>query len=172
MDFNYEGHEFHIDDNTLTEDQQNKLKDFLKSLHKDEDPYDIKYGELYHYTNIYGNVGTAMFNSDKLDKRQILIGNGCKDREVAEWLAAFQTLNCLMLKYSIQHGGKKLLDKKGWDTTKYICFFNYDLGEWTVNERYNFCGNEIHFTTEEVARNCIDEVIIPFCKEHPELGYN
>lgn len=167
--------EYNLDN--LTAEQETKLADFLVTMQVEDDPFDIKGGDEAYCINEYGEVCyiSCVDDDDYWYHRLQAVANLCKDKELLKLRAAQETLSRLIWRYSIQHGGRKLLDKEAWEDRKigkWFCYYNYDESEWRVSNK-TVCrdSEQTFFVDHGTAVNCMREVIIPFCREHPELGY-
>ena len=157
------------------EELEKELAEFKKELdEKDKSPYHerrLNYGESYFAVH-----GTGYVNEDTEYEREVNDGhynnaNYFSDESFAKKVAAEQTLTNLLRKYTYEHGWSDDL----WDDTstpKYCVFYNEYIKQMEVDY---WLGNRylgvIWFVDTKTATNAIQEVVIPFVKEHPELGY-
>ena len=85
--------------------------------------------------------------------------------------ALHETLNRLLWRYSMEHGG----DEIDWSddiTPKWKIAFDYCQMKWKVYDMpYHKDVGVIYFNTKEISKNAIKEIIEPFIKEHPEFKW-
>lgn len=155
------------------EELEKELAKFKKELdEKDKSPYgDMKVKEGY-WTIL--STGTVMHDTDcyhSNDRSRFARGNYFSDASFAKKVAAEQTLTNLLRKYTYEHGwSDDLWDDK--DTPKYCVYYNGLSKQMTLDYWFsNKYLGVIYFVDKKTASNAIQEVVIPFVKEHPELGY-
>lgn len=86
--------------------------------------------------------------------------NYFRNKKLAEWVAVKQLLDRKLLKFSMQHGGEKIIwDKnngRGNNTIKYRILYDYSTSEFTVQRNLVFKNPlSIDFSSEEVAKDAI-----------------
>lgn len=155
------------------EELEKELKRFKKELSKvDNTPYgELIDGNPYFYVSDYGSVGLLKNISSCYNTRMHNNANYFSDKDFAKKVCAEQTLTNLLRKYTYEHGWSDDL----WDDeirTKYLIFYNhktklFDTGLTVTCE----IVKGIYFIDNKTADNAIKEIVIPFVKEHPELGY-
>lgn len=66
------------------------------------------------------------------------------------------------------HGGDKII----WanKSTYYVIYYNHTTRTFGVDAE-SACQNinAVYFCTEQIAKDAIDKVVLPFMKEHPEF---
>lgn len=150
----------------LTDEQLEKL-----GLKVNKDCFDrSNVKEEYFFINTFGTVSYGYNDSPVgTDRTRHKVANYCTDKFVIQQRALHETLSRLLWRFSIQNGGDKI-DWSNSATNKYCLFFNYEEKEIIIGE--NNCYQNIecqYFNTREVAQRAIDEIILPFIKEHPKF---
>lgn len=154
------------------EELEKELEKFKKELSKaDDTPYGDLNDEMYFYTNGHGGIDNTTNMGDYIDEVYYENANYFSDEPFAKKVAAEQTLTNLLRRYTYEHGWSDDL----WDDeirTKYHIFYNhkaklFDTGLTLTCEIIK----GIYFIDNKTAENAIREIVIPFVKEHPEIGY-
>ena len=149
----------------LTDEQLEKLglkiekKDYFKRA---------KFLEHYCAMDMSGRVVYVREDNAETDKSRHKIANYCTDKSLMEQRALHETLSRLLWRFSMQNDG----DKIDWDDDEqWKYYIYYDHKDNTYNASY--CCMEKHstcyFYSQAIAKKAIDEIILPFMKEHPEF---
>ena len=95
------------------------------------------------------------------------VGNYCTDENFMKQRALYETLDRLLWRFSMQNDG----DKIDWDNDcrKYSIYYDYSVNKFIVEYYMHVKKQETYFYSRETAQRAIDEIIIPFMKEHPEF---
>jgi spore coat polysaccharide biosynthesis protein SpsF (cytidylyltransferase family) len=124
----------------------------------------------------YAIAGTGMIDeyidyNFEAGKNYYNVANYCTDREIMEQRALHETLNRLLWRYSMEHGGREI-DWSNGSENKYYVYYNSKLGKWYANY-ITFCYEVCtpHFHTKEIAENAIKEIIEPFMEQHPDFKF-
>lgn len=155
------------------EELEKELEKFKKELNRvNENPYgNLIDNEQYFCVYSDGTIGQFINTGSVFDKSCYEYGNYFSDKDFAKKVCAEQTLANLLRRYTYEHGWSDDL----WDDeirTKYHIFYNhktklFDTGLTLTCE----IVKGIYFINAKTADNAIREIVIPFVKEHPELGY-
>jgi hypothetical protein len=117
-------------------------------------------GDVYIEYERCSNLTNDMFN----------VANYCTDKAIMEQRALHETLNRLLWRYSMEHGG----DKIDWDNVsdKWTIYYDNDINKYkaTCWQTIHYFGN-IYFLTENIALAAIKEIIEPFMKAHPDFKW-
>lgn len=154
------------------EELEKELAKFKKELdEKDKSPYAKRtLLKCYYYVDGACNACVAVDDNHSADDRRYKNANYFSDESFAKKVAAEQTLTNLLRKYTYEHGWSDDL----WDNgnNKYKIFYHHKncMFDVDTNSQFETVG-AIYFIHETTAQNAIQEVVIPFVKEHPELGY-
>jgi hypothetical protein len=150
-------------------DEQIKI---LKSVEgHDKSPFErVGKRQTYYYVGSNGCVGVICENGDIEDDEYFNAANYCADRELTEQRALQETLNRLLWRYSMEHGGYK----DEWDGKDLRYSIGIDVRD---NKRelkvadgncWKMCGL-VYFPSEDVAKAAIKEVVKPFLENHPDF---
>ena len=150
----------------LTDEQLEKLglklkkKDCFERLETDQ---------KYYYICARGELEESYDCADDFDNECYVTANYCTNKELMEQRALHETLSRLLWRFSMQNDGDKI-DWRDKTTSKYRIHFEND------NKKFSICNNQyciditaIYFNTREIAQRAIEEIILPFMKEHPEF---
>ena len=146
----------------LTEEQIEKL-----GLKVEKDVFEKQnYNEKYYWITSDGQVVEAK-DVPPSDMRYN-VANYCTDEALMQQRALHETLSRLLWRFSMQNDG----DKIDWNTENdckfFICYNHYKKQYDTdFNNIYNHLCT--YFYSEEIAKRAIDEIVLPFMKEHPEF---
>lgn len=139
----------------LTEEQLKQLGIELPN----KCPFDrAKHCEQYYCITTYGRVGNANDVNDPMDRLAFEIANYCTDKEIMEQRALHETLNRLLWRYAMEHGGEGNFEI-AHDGTGFI----------VQNAIYKYFGQT--FASHEIAKNAIEEVVKPFMEAHPDFKW-
>lgn len=150
----------------LTYEQIEKLglkKDCFQRVDMTEDYYLISWS---------GKVtGTSEFYLID-DEKAYDVGNYCTDYSLMQQRALHEILSRLLWRFSMQNDG----DKLDWSKSNVKYFIVYDYHDKTFKIDYlkSAYGCTLKFSTEyfyspQIAQRAIDEIVLPFMKEHPEF---
>ena len=151
----------------LTDEQIKKL-----GLNVKEDTWiKQKYGELYYFIASDGEI-ISDTDTRPSDNERYKVANYCTDKNIMQQRALHETLDRLLWRFSMQNDG----DKIDWNVTsrKYFITYDYRDEEFRVDYYQTSIGCALKSTTEyfysvDIAKRAINEIIIPFMKEHPEF---
>lgn len=139
----------------LTEEQ---LRQLGIELHK-ESPFNrVQRGEHYYCIMGDGTVFRAMEGKDKYDLSAYNNANYCTDKAILEQRALHETLNRLLWRYAMEHGGEG----------------NFEIAHngknfIVQNAIYKYFGQT--FVSHNVTENAIKEIVEPFMREHPDFKF-
>lgn len=126
---------------------------------------------LYYYIGSDGIMYGKLDSHSPIELDRHSVANYCTDREMMEQRALHETLNRLLWRYSMEHGGREI-DWINSSENKYYVYYNSKLGKWYANYitfYYEVCTPYFH--TKEIAQDAIKEIIEPFMAEHPEFKW-
>ena len=125
---------------------------------KEKDPFERD--NEFFYIDYYGEVERERDDDTSLDVARYIVANYCTDRELMEQRALHETLNRLLWRYSMQHGGR--------DTrTIYFIYFNANGDFWVDFSGDSKIEGTAYFATMETAKAAIEEIVKPFMEQHP-----
>lgn len=153
----------------LTEEQIEKLG--LKHVN---DPF-YKRNETheYYYINNQGTVSIDLSNSSvTTDNMRYKVANYCTDKFLMQQRALHETLSRLLWRFSMQNDGDKIdwYPQSDHCVDKYRIFYDNKLQQFDIatNDVSKTQGT-VYFHTIKIAKRAIEEVILPFMKEHPDF---
>lgn len=155
------------------EELEKELAKFKKELDKaDKSPYCERVKSLDYYWSAL-DTGEAYKHQEigcSMNRLHYTNANYFSDESFAKKVAAEQTLTNLLRKYTYEHGwSDDLWDGCDW---YYRIFYTRIDSKFDVDDNKNWITvGAIYFIDKQTAQNAIQEVVIPFVKEHPELGY-
>lgn len=151
----------------LTEEQIEKL-----GIKVERDIFEKQnYGGTYYWISSAGN---AVEDKDvlPLDNARYRVANYCADYSIMQQRALHETLSRLLWRFSMQNDGDKIdwYPQSDHCVDKYCIFYNNKLQQFniTINDVLKTQGT-VYFHTKNVAQRAIDEIILPFMKEHPDF---
>lgn len=150
----------------LTEEQMKALGIELPK----KNPFERVKNQLYYAIHGTGQVCMEDDYNRLYDNAAFNAGNYCTDKAIMEQRALHETLNRLLWRYSMEHGG----DKIDWGNVsdKYAIYYESDTKEYKVAcwQTVYYSGN-VYFRTENVALAAIEAIIKPFIAAHPEFKF-
>ena len=134
-----------------------------------ESPFEWKHGQEYYFIDYIGEVISTVDCSGYRDKNRYNVANYCTNKEMMEQRALHETLNRLLWRYSMEHGGNKI-DWSDTKTDKYCIYYNHNTESFDMHVRnFRHTIGVPYFHTIEIAKNAIKEIIEPFMAEHPDF---
>ena len=134
-----------------------------------KNPFDrVEKNRNYYYITNCGHVYETTDYFFESDNSRHDLANYCTDKEILQQRALHETLNRLLWRFSMENDG----DKINWDNDdecKYYVYCYYPDKKFTVEYTVYIKFFEPYFYTKEIAQRAIDEIIIPFIKEHPNF---
>lgn len=123
----------------------------------------------YFFIDYDGTVEMDTDENSSVDIDYFNVANYCTDKAVMHQRALHETLNRLLWRYSMQHGGDKI-DWSNRGGCWFRIFYSHVSDELRIewNDAYHdICA--VYFYTKEIAEAAIEEIVKPFMKEHPEF---
>lgn len=153
----------------LTNEQVEQITNIKIGMLKAENPFErVKEGDGFLYICYNGEVrATAENGSIECDKLYNA-ANYCTDRKLMEQRALHETLNRLLWRFSMTHGGDEI--KWGEDTDKYYISYAHRDDCFYVKSNENTQNTTaIYFKDWQAAKQAIKKIVKPFMKQHPEF---
>lgn len=152
----------------LTEEQLEKLGIKVEK----KDPFErVVVCDDYYYIECDGKCYAATERDDACDNDWFAVANYCTDKSLMEQRALHETLNRLLWRYSMQHGGGEIdwgsRNQKKWSLHYDHCNECFDV--WFLRSDQEQATT--YFATEETAKAAIDEIVKPFMAAHPEFKW-
>lgn len=153
----------------LTNEQVEQITNIKIGMLKAENPFErVKEGDSFLYICYNGEVrATAENGSIECDKLYNA-ANYCDDDKLIKQRALHETLNRLLWRFSMTHGG----DEIEWSnlTDKYFIYFDYTSSKYQITATHNFRSfSEVYFKDEKTVCLAVKEIVKPFMKQHPEF---
>lgn len=124
--------------------------------------------DKYYYIRVSGDVAEYRDVNDNADRLLYEASNYFNDKAFAEQIALHQLLYRKLLKYAYDNG----FEDEEWNGNNmhaYIIYSftrkDYDI-RWTRDEKE---PGTVYFKTPTRATAALNEVVMPFMKEHPEF---
>lgn len=124
--------------------------------------------DKYYYIRVSGDVADYRDVNDNADRLLYEASNYFNDKAFAEQIALHQLLYRKLLKYAYDNG----FEDEEWNRNNmqaYIIYSftrkDYDI-RWTRDEKE---PGTVYFKTPTRATAALNEVVMPFMKEHPEF---
>ena len=150
----------------LTDEQVEQIKS--AGIVKDN-PFERVAKKMNHYyINFAGIVESVTDDYDIDDDACYQNANYCTDRKLMEQRALHETLNRLLWRFSMTHGGDEI--EWGNLTDKYFTYFDYTSSKYQITATHDFRSfSEVYFKDEKTVCLAVKEIVKPFMKEHPEF---
>jgi len=151
----------------LTDIQYNEI---YKKVTVETKPNPFEYSpdnKIYYSIVSNGEVVTRAHSSCREEKECYNVGNYCTNKELMKQRALHEILDRLLWRFRMINGGTM-----NWDSCEYHYYIIHDP---TVNHKFQILDYRwtkygcTWFDSSEIAQRAIDEIIMPFMKEHPEF---
>lgn len=150
----------------LTNEQVEQIKN--AGIIKDN-PFDrVERENIYFFISNCGKICKINEVESSFDDDTYSIANYCTDKKLMAQRALHETLNRLLWRFSMTHGG----DEIDWnrDDLKFYIFYNHMNKSFGVDARHNWRdASECYFLDRQTAEQAIKEIIMPFMEQHPEF---
>lgn len=125
--------------------------------------------DTYFFMNDWGCVEGDFDDDEEEDKFRYEAANYCTDKALMVQRTLHETLNRLLWRFSLENGGEG-----DWIGTGYHAYIWFDpnhlqspfIVDWTVKKKQQ---GTVYFSTGDVARRAIEEIVKPFMAEHPDF---
>ena len=151
----------------LTDEQLKMLG--IEPEKKRKNPFDrVAKDEVYFQIGIDGDVFSLYEYGTTSDEDSVLCVNYFNDEAFAKQVALHQLLYRKLLKYAYDNE----FEDEEWNGTKMHAYIIYNFTRkdydirWTRNEKE---PGTVYFKTPMMATAALNEVVMPFVKEHPEF---
>lgn len=134
---------------------------------KEKDPFERD--NEFFYIDYYGEVERERDDDTSLDVARYIVANYCTDRELMEQRALHETLNRLLWRYSMQHGGREFTCEGS--EPRYFIIQN-STGKWCIDAWFSsYAIGVVYFDNKLTANAAIEEIVKPFMEKHPEFRW-
>ena len=137
---------------------------------KKEDPFEmVAAGERYYFITSWGGTLEAHMCKQNNSDLRWNVANYCTNEPLLLQQAYRETLNRLLWRFSMEHGGDKI-DWNGDDKYKYCLSYSHIDETWHSdwNNHRQLVG-VCYFESQEIAHRAIKEIIEPFMAAHPDF---
>lgn len=125
-------------------------------------------GETYYYINYLFNVNDDEECRVGYDDDCYRCANYCTDESIMKQHALHMLLNNLLWRYSMTHGGDKMLFERTTDSQQCIGYDNYNKDFYHYDSAYTKFTGTVYFIDAKTAKAAIEEIVKPFIEAHPE----
>lgn len=129
--------------------------------------------ERYCYIGNNGQINVIQDCCDFFDDDLYNIANYCTDKNLLQQQAYRETLNRLLWRFSMQNGGDKI-DWGDEGQQKYYIYYQHISNTYRIKFDFMYkcrAVGIVFFISNKVAQRAIDEIIKPFCKNHPDFKF-
>lgn len=142
----------------------------------DEDTMESKFNRVkeddpFYYISYIGEVSENKETLHSTDNELYNIANYCTDKDLLQQRAYRETLNRLLWRFSMLNEGDKI-NYFDDSIAKYYIYYKIDspMDPYRVHSSmYNTIEGVVYFYTENIAKRAIEEVLLPFLKDHPNM---
>lgn len=125
-------------------------------------------GDEYFFISTYGQVLNAHEGGPASGNRYS-VANYCTSEPLLLQQAYRETLNRLLWRFSMKHGGDKI-DWNGDVQYKYYLYYSHIDKTWySYWNRHHQLFGVCYFESQEIAQQAIEEIVKPFMKAHPDF---
>ena len=154
----------------LTEEQLKALGIEVKKKRNNPFNSELKYEDKYFIIDEQG-VKT-FFYVPIIDEYMLNNGNCFNDEDFANQVYLHELLNRKLLKYAYDNEAEDGDWKEDINSHHYYIAFNTETKYFEVGESYaRKLANIIYFSSVDVARKAIEDVIKPFMEEHKDFEW-
>lgn len=152
----------------LTEEQLKQLG--IEVDEKRNSPFDrVSRSESYYFIHSSDNVNCAIEDCPEVDHHYFDNANYFNDTDFANQVMLHQQLYRKLLKYAYDNNA----EDREWDKANvnlhYFIYFDSAKGHFVVGDNHYCHSQSIYFSSENVAKQAIQDVVEPFLAEHPEF---
>lgn len=136
---------------------------------KRKNPFErVVQGDVYYRVTEYGEIGDLTEDSDYTDQYLYDGVNYFNDEFFANQVALHQLLYRKLLKFSYDNGFE---DNQAWNKVNCHYYIGYNINEdrFYADVTTAFKHNDVWFGSRDSANRAIEEVVMPFVKEHPDF---
>lgn len=113
--------------------------------------------------------GVRLDDDDDYNAEMITTANSFNDEDFANQIYLRELLNRKLLKYAYDNEA----EDREWDkanvNSHYFIYFDSAKGHFVVGDNHYYHNQSIYFSSENVAKQAIQDVVEPFLAEHPEF---
>lgn len=152
----------------LTEEQLKQLG--IEVDEKRNSPFDrVSRSESYYFIHSSDNVNCAIEDCPEVDHHYFDNANYFNDTDFANQVMLHQQLYRKLLKYAYDNNAEDSEWDKANVNSHYFIYFDSAKGHFVVGDNHYCHSQSIYFSSENVAKQAIQDVVEPFLAEHPEF---
>lgn len=152
----------------LTEEQLKQLG--IEDDEKRNSPFDrVSISESYYFIHSSDNVNCAIEDCPEVDHHYFDNANYFNDTDFANQVMLHQQLYRKLLKYAYDNNAEDREWDKASVNSHYFIYFDSAKGHFVVGDNHYCHSQSIYFSSENVAKQAIQDVVEPFLAEHPEF---
>lgn len=152
----------------LTEEQLKQLG--IEVDEKRNSPFDrVSRSESYYFIHSSDNVNCAIEDCPEVDHYYFDNANYFNDIDFANQVMLHQQLYRKLLKYVYDNNAEDCEWDKASVNSHYFIYFDSAKGHFVVGDNHYCHSQSIYFSSENVAKQAIQDVVEPFLAEHPEF---
>ena len=156
-----DGQEFELD-NALAEKLRTTINNQRTPFERPKDK------SFYYFIDVDGTISKDNDAHYEVDDALYKVANYCTNKNLMYQRALHETLNRLLWRFSMENDKGEI----SWDDIKE----HYDIYWSRHSEDFEVCRNirskslnSVYFSTNELAKKAIDEIVKPFMAEHPDF---
>ena len=148
----------------LTDEHLEKL-----GLNVKKDYFEKNDKEPFYVIGVEGDVIDSFYLSgnDEFCSNVYKVANYCADKKLMEQRALHETLSRLLWRFSMQNDGDKIDYTSS--SPRYYIYYNYEEGTFKISDCNYTKSHQLFYASWSIAQKAIDEIILPFMKEHPDF---
>lgn len=151
----------------LTNEQVEQIKN--AGIVKDNPFERAKKRDFYYYIDVDGKLRKSKDVNTGSDNNCFDTANYCTDKKLLEQRALHETLNRLLWRFSMTHGGDEI-DWSDTDSYRYIIFYNHCIKSFSVDGHQVLqYASDCYFSDQQTAEQAIKAIVMPFMEQYPEF---
>lgn len=152
----------------LTEEQLKQLG--IEVEEKRNSPFDrVSGSESYYFISAEDNIDITSEAYIEVDQLYFDNANYFNDTDFANQVMLHQQLYRKLLKYAYDNNAEDREWDKASVNSHYFIYFDSAKGHFVVGDNHYCHSQSIYFSSENVAKQAIQDVVEPFLAEHPEF---
>lgn len=125
-----------------------------------------KVDDIFYYIT---SDGVRLDDNDDYNADMITAANSFNDEDFANQIYLHELLNRTLLKYAYDNNAEDYEWDKANVNSHYFIYFDSAKGHFVVGDNHYCHSQSIYFSSENVAKQAIQDVVEPFLAEHPEF---
>lgn len=125
-----------------------------------------KVDDIFYYITF---DGVRLDDDDDYNANMIAAANSFNDEAFAYQIYLHELLNRKLLKYAYDNNAEDREWDKASVNSHYFIYFDSAKGHFVIGDNHYCHSQSIYFSSENVAKQAIQDVVEPFLAEHPEF---